>query len=495
MIAPFPAIADGFSSRARPVLQGDRGAVSAAHPLAAAAGQSMLAQGGSAVDAGIAAQAVLAVLAPDACGLGGDVFALVGDARETLAVNGAGAAPMRMTTATDDGPNSITVPGLVGGWDALHRRWGRLPLAEVLAPAIRLAGAGHPVPPVLARAVAAQRARLTRHGADGWALMNLAVGERFRQPALAALLRAIEAQGADAFYRGDAAAAIEAAVCGRGGALDRADLTAHETEVRPALTIDHGALSIAVQPAPTQGVLLAMALKGLAGWSPKDAQAADHLCVELTEAAFAYRDRAFEGEELLDIPLAVDPAKASGRGGPRAYLHTAGVAAADADGLVMSSLVSVFDDFGSCVFVPELGITLNNRAGGFTSGANAAAPGKRPVHTLAPALVRSGDSLVALATPGADGQVQTLLQVIDRIGRRGEDLAAAVAAPRWRSEGGALLIEEDHPSIAALGALGHAVRPTPAGDMRFGAIACAGSIAGLPVAVADWRRLSWAGVA
>lgn len=183
------------------------------------------------------------------------------------------------------------------------------------------------------------------------------------------------------------------------------------------------------------------------------------------------------------------------RGGPRAYLHTAGVAVADAQGLVASSLVSVFDDFGSCVFVPELGITLNNRAGGFTQGPNAAAAGKKPIHTLAPALIRGSFGTLALATPGADGQVQTLLQVIEKVFRRDQDLAAAIAAPRWRSEGGELLIESDHPATAALKALGHEVRALAPGDVRFGAVVCAGQVDHSPIALADWRRQTWSGVA
>jgi gamma-glutamyltranspeptidase/glutathione hydrolase len=176
-------------------------------------------------------------------------------------------------------------------------------------------------------------------------------------------------------------------------------------------------------------------------------------------------------------------------------LHTAGVAAADAQGTVVSSLVSVFDDFGSCVFVPELGITLNNRAGGFTSGANAAAPGQRPVHTLAPILLRTPQGTVALATPGADGQVQTLLQIVSAVQREGMDLASAIARPRWRSENDRLLIERSHPQMEQLRALGHHIAPLADGEMRFGAVVCAGYIDGEPVAAADWRRETWAGVA
>jgi gamma-glutamyltranspeptidase/glutathione hydrolase len=154
----------------------------------------------------------------------------------------------------------------------------------------------------------------------------------------------------------------------------------------------------------------------------------------------------------------------------------------------------VFDDFGSCVYVPELGITLNNRAAGFTVGANASAPGKRPVHTLAPILVHTPHGVLGLATPGADGQVQTLLQILVSIQRRGLDLAQAVARPRWRSEGGKLLIERSHPGKESLAALGHQVTPLPDGDVRFGAVVCAGWLDAGPVVAADWRRETAAAV-
>lgn len=498
--SPNWTLADAFSSPHRPVLRGEIGAVSAAHPLAVAAGQNALFAGGSAVDAAIAAQAVLCVVAPDACGLGGDMFALVGDGRETMAVTGAGSAPLAMTQVADDGPHAITVPGIAGGWDAMHKRWGRLPLAQVLAPAIRLARDGITFAPALAKAVDTQRARLERYGANEWSLLSLAVGDRFVQPALAALLSTLAEHSALAFYEGEIAQAIASRTQTRGGALSRADFAAHETPVTSALTIPFQGCEVAVQPAPTQGVLLAMALAGLERWlatAPGKGNAAnfEHVGVELTEAAFAHRDDAACGAALLDQTLTIDPERAALRGGPRAYLHTAGVSTADAQGLTVSSLVSVFDDFGSCVFVPELGLTLNNRAGGFTSGANAAAPGKRPVHTLAPAMLRRGTDLLALATPGADGQVQTLLQVIGRLLVRGDDLASTIAAPRWRSENGQLLVEDDHPSLADLARRGHRTHPLQPGDMRFGSVACAGVVAGQPIAVADWRRENWAGVA
>jgi gamma-glutamyltranspeptidase/glutathione hydrolase len=162
--------------------------------------------------------------------------------------------------------------------------------------------------------------------------------------------------------------------------------------------------------------------------------------------------------DLLAEALHVDRARASGSGGPRSYLHTAGVAVADADGTVVSSLVSVFDDFGSGVLVPELGIVLGNRAAGFTDGANAPGPGRYPVHTLAPAMLLLQDGgVLALATPGADGQVQTLLQVLAGLRYDEETLLGALGRPRWRSEDGRLLVEAGHPATGRLRELGHDV--------------------------------------
>lgn len=491
----MPLLAESFSSYRRPVVRGVRGAVAAAHPLACAAGQEVLTLGGNAVDALVAAQAVLAVIMPDACGLGGDMLALVAEAGgDVHAVTGTGKAPRGMVRVATDGADSVTVPGIVGAWETLSRRWGTLPLARCLAPAERLARVGFPLSAALAIAVEAQRKRLVAGGAEGWLLLSAVRGDRIVQPEVAGLLARVGAEGASAFYTGASARAIERAIGRLGGAMDAGDLAAHETPVSVPVTVGFGEWSVSVQPPPTQGILLAMALRGRARLAATNADLGDHADIELTEAAFASRADCAAGEALLDLDLEVDLRKASRRGGPRAYLHTAGVCATDAAGMTVSSLVSVFDDFGSCVFVPELGITLNNRAGGFTGGANAAAPGKRPVHTLAPALLRGPGGTVALATPGADGQVQTLLQVIGKLSR-GATLEEAIAAPRWRSEGGRVLVEEGHPAISGLAALGHDMLPLPRGDMRFGAVVAAGQADGGPFALADWRRECWSGVA
>src|SRR5580692_5212753 len=188
-------LADSFSSRVRPVLQGRVGAVAAAHPLAVAAGQEMLFAGGGAVDALIAAQAVLCVVSPDACGLGGDMLALIhSPSSGSTAVNGTGAAPGALTEAAADGANSVTVPGIVDGWASMQLGWGRLPLARLLDPAIRIAREGFALPAVLARTVATHRDRLLRGGAGSWGLLGTRAGDTFVQPELADLLQAIGRQ-------------------------------------------------------------------------------------------------------------------------------------------------------------------------------------------------------------------------------------------------------------------------------------------------------------
>lgn len=324
--------------------------------------------------------------------------------------------------------------------------------------------------------------------------MDLRAGDRFVQPALAATLERIAAEGRAGVHDGPVAAEMLARLSGGGAAMTAADLAPPAVIEAPPLSLDlpcGGRLH--VQPPASQGVLLAMAVKAWVegGFDPARA---DHVAVELTQAAFAHRDDVARGAALLDADLRIDADRASNRSGPRAYLHTAGVAVADGSSLAASSLVSVFDDFGSGVFLPDAGFVLNNRGGGFTAGRNAFAPGARPVHTLAPAILERDGTVPALSTPGADGQVQTLLQVILAL-LDGADLARAVAAPRWRSEDGVLLVEEGHPARRDLVRRGHRIVDIAAGDMRVGAVTAAGLAGGAPVALADWRRTTWAGTA
>jgi gamma-glutamyltranspeptidase/glutathione hydrolase len=286
-----------------------------------------------------------------------------------------------------------------------------------------------------------------------------------------------------------------AAVRADGGRLAPDDLAAHRTLVADPVSVPWQDGTMHVQPPSSQGVLLALALDAVQRRLPAEVTALlegparEHVLVEVTQAAFASRDRCADPAAVLASEVVVDPDRASRRGGPRAYLHTAGVAAVDAEGMVVSSLVSVFDDFGAGTFVPRFGFALNNRAGGFTAGANRPRPSAFPVHTLAPALHVGPGGALGLATPGADGQVQTLLQVLARRRYDGVPLAEAVSAPRWRGEDGALLVEADHPAADDLRARGHDVVPLRPGDDRFGAVvAVSAAPGGSTSAVADWRR-------
>jgi gamma-glutamyltranspeptidase/glutathione hydrolase len=476
---------------ARPIVWGQRGAAGTAHPLATAAAQEILASGG--VDAAVAAQAALAVVLPQSCGVGGDSVGLVHrPSGEPAAFIGSGVVPRASSGHVGDDGSAVTVPGAVDAWSSLVEAFGRRSLGEVLRPAIRLARDGIRVDEHLVRAVAAQRSRLERGGARHWSLLRARVGESLRQPELAALLESLAELGADTFYGGAIAAAIVDAVRGDGGSLAVEDLAHHATVLAAPIEASWRGQVVLMPPPPSQAVLLGMVLRSWDRGVPTDESLDDHAQIELVKAAFEFRDQIWDRPDLLEVQLDVDARGIAPNAETRPYLHTAAVATADADGNVVSSLVSLFDDFGSGTFVPQGGFVLNNRAAGFTRPPNHARPGVRPVHTLAPVMLRNRDEVTAVATPGADGQVQTLLQVLAR-GSMG--WSGAISAPRWRSEGSRLLVARDHPNADALKGQGYDVELLDGGDVRFGSVVVAGVDGSHPLAVTDWRRQSWAGAA
>jgi gamma-glutamyltranspeptidase/glutathione hydrolase len=484
------------------LVRGKAGVASTAHPLATRAALDVLAKGGNAVDAAIAAHAVICVVMPHAAGLGGDLLMLVRESAGGLyAVNGTGSSGSHWSPPTDGPGASVTVPGIAAGWFAAHSRGGSLPLRQILEAAHRIAIDGYVVDSSLAQARDAQRQRFESHGCQSWSLMGASVGQLWKQPELGDLFDNLRNHGAMNFYEADVAEAVARAVAPFGGNLTAADFQDHTCVTQDAVSTKWGTGVISVQPPASQGLLLAMAARwveshselfskpGITG-DPSTNAASDHLLVEVTGAVFAHRDDVVLcATSLLDEELVVDTVTASHRGGPRSYLHTAGVAVTDASGMTVSSLVSVFDDFGAAIHVPELGIVLNNRADGFTTGSNSYAPNTYPIHTLAPAIVvdNTGHSL-ALATPGADGQIQTLIQVLTRMRFEHHSLVDAIRAPRWRSENGALLVEESHPHLSGLQSRGHLVRPRPFGEDIFGAIVATGVDADGLFAAEDPRR-------
>lgn len=497
---------DAMSGKTRPLVRGRRGVVAAGHPLAASCGLEAFRRGGGAVDAAVAAAAALAVVLPDACGLGGDTLLLVRETDgETTAINGSGAAPEGLRLPVpEDGAATAAVPGAVAAWSEALDRFGRLGLQDSLAPAAELARGGFPLGDWLAAAIAAQRARLER-GARGWEPLGAArPGAVIRQPRLAALLERIGHEGPAAFYEGGIAEAISRASAHEGGTLAAEDLAGHRTVTRDPVRTRYRGATLNLQPPVSQAVLLAMALAVLRDADEADLHRRTHLAIEAIEAAFAHRDEpASPGAEqrLPKTKLDVDPERARRRGGPTGYAHTAAVTAADGDGMLVSMLVSVFDDFGCATLVPEGGFLLNDRLLGFSrdpTSPNAARPGARPVHTLSPILIENDECAIALATPGADGQVQTLLQIVTALLDEDAGLQEALERPRWRSVDARLAVEADlEPRLKqTLSSMGHDVSEFPPGHSLFGAAAAAGVdlASGSLFAATDPRREVWAAV-
>ena len=487
----------------RPLLRGCRGGVVAAHPLAVTAGDDVLRAGGNAVDAAVAAAAALAVVAPDQCGLGGDALLLVREPDGAVAAYvGAAAVPRRpILPVTAYGPASAGVPGAVAAWCAAHEASGHLPLADVLGPATDLALTGFPVSDWLAGARDRRAGRLD-DGAPGWPLLTARPGDVWRQGALAETLEAVRADGVDGFYRGPVAEAIERAVTTGGDGIDRDDLAAYAVAAEAPVTGTHASARLAVTPPPSQAALALLALDALRDAPPPRTVAGEHAAIEAIKHAFERREdlrTAGGAERVRARPLAAAPARASDLRGPTAADHTAAVTAADGEGLVVSMLVSVFHEFGSGVLVPEGGFVLNNRLSGLV-GADALPPGgSRALHTLSPMLLEHDvQGVLAMATPGADGQVQILVQLARLVLDAAVPVAEALDAPRWRAVRGSVLCEQSFdPALAdGLAALGHAVERRPDGHPLFGAAAVAGLDArtGTVVCGTDPRREVWGAV-
>jgi gamma-glutamyltranspeptidase/glutathione hydrolase len=478
-----------------------QGMVVTPHPLATEAGVEALRAGGTAVDAAVAANAMLAVVYCNACGLGGDAFALVWDPAEgeLLGFNGSGRSPSALTidavrAAGHDempqrGPLTINVPGAVDAWAQLLDRFGRRSMADAVLPAAHTADDGYALTQITARAI---RTALPSFDDAARAVFGRAgdAGDRFRQPLLAATLRAIADGGRDAYYTGPIGAEIVRAVRAAGGTLDAGDLAAHRGDwVQPISTTYHG-VDVATIPPNSQGITALIALNVLAQleWPMGQEQSAEHLHaqIEAVKVAWSERDRCIADpeRELADpsvllsqaharwLASRLSPAEAhrfmptNPRGGGTVYL-----CAADAGGMMVSLIESNYMGFGSGIMGGSTGIMLQNRGAYFSldpSHPNALAPHARTLHTLMPGmLLRDGVAEVALGAMGGDGQPQTMVQLVTGLIDDGLDPQSVVDRPRWVAQTtgpftplGAVRIEADavDPSVVeALRALGHAV--------------------------------------
>jgi gamma-glutamyltranspeptidase / glutathione hydrolase len=503
----------GYPSQRSPVFA--RNIVSTSHPLAAQAGLRMLAAGGNAVDAAVAAAAVMTIVEPCSNGLGSDAFAIVWDGQRLQGLNASGHAPEAWTparfrsrygdgatTTPARGWDAVTVPGAVGAWAALSGRYGKLPLDQVLAPAVEIAERGYAVPVIVQQkwALAAHVHDLVRQPGFAEAFLPRGrapeVGELFKLPAAARALRLIGATQGEAFYRGEIAAAIAAQSAAQGGAMTAADLAAYRPEWVDTIEIDyrHGCRLHEIPP-NGQGIAALIALGilrhfDIGGLDP-DGVEATHLQIEAMKLAFAdtYRYVSDPASMGLD-PLAllddgylaerarlVDPTKAQDfHAGNPVRGGTIYLTAADESGMMVSFIQSNYMGFGSGVVVGDWGISLQNRGHGFTLDErhpNAVGPRKRPFHTIIPAfLMRDGEPQMSFGVMGGHMQPQGHLQTLVRMLDYHQSPQAACDAPRWRFNQGLEINVEPHMrpgTLAGLQALGHQVAGLDDSYMDFGA--------------------------
>lgn len=476
------------SPRLPQISQGTRSEVLAVHgmacasqPLAAQAAIDILRRGGNAIDAAIAANAVLCVVEPTGCGLGGDLFAIVWDAdgKQLHGLNGSGRSPRALTRdklvrelselgverIPAYGPLPVSVPGCVDGWFALHARFGRSPMREILAPAIRAASDGFPVSELIAYywSVGAKRLRPYPGFSEVFEPDGRppAKGDIFRNPSLAATLERIASGGRDAFYEGEVAARIVDYVRDQGGYLSLEDLATHRSEWVTPVASTYRGYALHELPPNGQGMVAQQILNILEGYdiramgfgSPEYV----HVFTEAKKLAFEDRARFYADPAFAEIPIRgllskqyaesrralIDEKRAAARfdagnpaleNGDTVYLCTA-----DADGNMVSLIQSNYRGMGSGMTPPGLGFVLQDRGELFDLApdrANSYAPGKRPFHTIIPAFVtKDGEPWMAFGVMGGAMQPQGHAQILVNMIDFDMNLQEAGDAARIRHEG------------------------------------------------------------
>ncbi len=466
----------------RGVETGKHGMVASSQPLASQIGLEILKQGGTAVDAAIAVNAALGLMEPHMCGIGGDLFAIVWDAHseQLTGLNAGGRSPQGLSYAAllkrlqDDGRQKIpmegvlpvSVPGAVAGWYDLHQRFGSMPVASLLQPAIDHAEKGFPLTPIIAEQWHRYAGRLSSSLPGDFRRVYLpdgrapAAGETFCNPQLAESYRLIAKEGSRGFYQGEMAARIDAFMSGQGAYLSRRDLAAHESTWVTPLSVKYRDYDIYELPPNGQGLatlqmltlLQRFDLASLGALNPESI----HLMVEAKKLVFEDRARFYCDPDFGPTPVAAllsdvyrderaaliseHAARQVCAGDPllqqsdTVYLTTA-----DRAGNMVSLIQSIFHPFGSGVVVPGTGFALQNRGMSFSpdpAHPNVYAAAKRPFHTIIPAFVmREGKPFMSFGVMGGDMQPQGQVQVISNILDFNMDIQAAGDAPRWRHEG------------------------------------------------------------
>ena len=499
----------GHEHPSRAVARSTRGMVASPHALATAAGVDVLRRGGNAVDAAIATNAVLTVVYPSSCGIGGDALWLLYEprTREVVAYNGSGRAPKALEASflrergyramPLRGAYTVTVPGAVRSWEDVARAHGTRDLDELLAPAQAYARDGFVATDVVAYAFALNEDAL-RSDADACALfVRLGPphpGEVLRNPPLADALGSIRRHGAAGFYDGATAAAICATLQHQGNPMTLEDLAAQRTErMVPVRLLWRGA-EVVAHPPNSQAAVASMVL----GMLERDGGACDldwtHLAIEAFKVAFDARDNRFAEPasmepiddllapaELARMRARLDPQRARIRRAVPDRGGTVAVVAVDGDGRAVSLIESLYTGFGSGIVARGTGVFLHNRGTYFSlqpGHPNELGGGKRPLHTLSPAmLLRDGMPELVYGTMGGDGQPQTHVQLLHNVYERGLSLQQSIDAPRFvygrDSESAfadAVRLESRMPAevVAGLRRRGHAVELVGPFDRALG---------------------------
>jgi gamma-glutamyltranspeptidase/glutathione hydrolase len=507
-------------------------ALATPHWAATEAGRAAFADGGTAVDAALAACATLTVVYPHMCSIGGDAIALVQVPDGTVtAVNGSGAAPAALDAARVRaalerdpapvtrtgmpvrGPHTVTVPGVLAAWETLRQLGGRLPLARLLRPAIGFAADGCPVsrslaatliwePDVLAADPGLREIYFCEARAPG-RVRPLAEGEIYRQPALAASLDDVAHGGTDVFYGGELGARYVAGLRATGSVMMPEDLTAHATEVLEPLRGVVFGHEFLTAPPNSQGFLLIQllaAMERLDTAPPDPLGSRGDALAHLFRLTSDDRDRHLCDPRTHDVPLGelldeehvrwltersggADVFAAGDRASTRPSTHPDGASsgdtiacvAADTDGWAVSVIQSIYHGFGAAILEPSTGIVAHDRGACFSlepKSPNLIAGGKRPLHTLMPVMVRREGRLAIVAgTMGGEAQPQIHAEILARLLRGGTGgLTAAVAAPRWIYDEGAILAEASVPAacLAALRSTGMPIELLEAVDESVG---------------------------
>lgn len=513
------------SAQARPPVVAGRskvatkyGIVAASQPLAARAGVQILERGGNAIDAAIATNAVMALVEPHYNGIGGDVFAIYYEAKtgKVHGLNAGGWAPTgltpqllrsrNITRMPGSGIYTVTVPGAVKGWEMMRAKFGALPMADLLAPAIHYADEGFPVTDVIADAWNGQTRKLAADPASARTFLINGrapkAGEIFKNPDLANTMRLIAEKGTSGFYEGKTAESILALSRELGGTMTAADLKEYQPEWVDPISVTYRGWTVYELPPNTQGIAALMMLNIMEQYplgefgllSPK----AMHVMVEAKKLAYADMLRYVADPAFATVPVLpmlskaqaktraalIDPARAActvepskfggltdTHGGDTIYLSVI-----DKDGNIVSLIQSLYSSFGSGLTAPGTGVMLHNRGGLFTledGHPNQLAPRKRPLHTIIPAFMEKGPIKIGFGIMGGFNQAQAHAQFVSDVADFGLDVQQALEVGRFTKgsfTGCDVDIEALVPEATrtALTALGHQVRTVRPRSSTFG---------------------------